>query len=212
MAAIVSSPQQVNLFNAALIPTRQRFSVRQLFGWIALAVVALVAVAWWASTQMRSLRQQIAQEAARPRATVADQGPTPQQLATLEQALRGLQTQIASREATLQEMKRGIAGPAGGPAGVMRALAQTIPESAWLLDVNIAGGRIDIKAKALEPAAVEAWLERLRSSGVLAERPAATLKLDRIDAAAGPANAPTAYAVQATATLAKPFAEPGGRP
>jgi len=75
----------------------------------------------------------------------------------------------------------------------------------------VTGARIDLKARALEPSAVEGWLEKLRSVGFLLEQPAPTLRIDRIDAAAGPPGAPTAYSVAITATLAKPFAE-GGRP
>jgi hypothetical protein len=70
--------------------------------------------------------------------------------------------------------------------------------------------RIDLKANALEPSAVEGWLERLRAGGFLADRPASTLRLDRIDAAVAAPGAPTAYSVAVSATLASPFAE-GGR-
>jgi hypothetical protein len=76
----------------------------------------------------------------------------------------------------------------------------------------VAGSRVDIRAKALDPAAVDAWLERLRASRFLAERPAPTLRLDRIDPPAGSAETVPVYAVQLSAALEAPFADEGARP
>lgn len=209
MAAIMASPQQVNLLNPALLPVRQKFSARQLFIWIALATGALAAVGWWTSGQMSALRGEIAAEQARPRPQ-AEPGPTALQVASLEQSLKAVRAKLDARRAALDGLRRGMAGPGGGPAGVMRRLAETIPSTVWLQDVNVNAARIDLKANALEPSAVEGWLERLRAGGFLADRPASTLRLDRIDAAVAAPGAPTAYSVAVSATLASPFAE-GGR-
>jgi len=131
MAAVLASPQQVNLFNPALLPAREKFSARQLLGWIVFAVVALAAVAWWAAGQMRELRTEIAQEQSRPRGR-PQEGPTQDQVNAMQQTYRQLQAQLATRQAALDAARRGMAGPDGGPAGVMRRLAETIPPTVWL--------------------------------------------------------------------------------
>ena len=209
-AVSLPSPRQLNLYDASLLPPRHAFSVRQLLAWVLIAALALGGVAWWARTQIGSLRQEIAREAARPRAREA--GPTAQEVAALEQSLRARTALLEARRAAREALERGMARPDAGPSAVLRRIADTIPASAWLLELRVAGSHVDIRAKALDPAAVDAWLERLRASGFLAARPAATLRLDRIDPPAGSPQSVPAYGVLVSGTLEAPFADEGARP
>jgi Tfp pilus assembly protein PilN len=211
MSAVFAGPQQVNLYDASLLPPRHPFTVRQLLAWVLISALALGGIAWWARGQIGSLRQEMAQQqAARPRAPGA--GPTQQQVTGLEQALRARTALLEARRAAREALERGMARPDAGPSAVLRRIADTIPPSAWLLELRVAGSHVDIRAKALDPAAVDAWLERLRASRFLAERPAPTLRLDRIDPPAGSAETVPVYAVQLSAALEAPFADEGARP
>jgi len=205
-----AGPQQVNLYDPSLLPPRHAFTVRQLLAWVLIAALALGVVAWWARSQIGSLRQEMAREAARPRAQ--ETGPTAQQVAGLEQALRARTALLEARRAARDALERGMARPDAGPSAVLRRIADTIPASAWLLELRVAGSHVDIRAKALDPAAVDAWLERLRASRFLAERPAPTLRLDRIDPPAGSAQSAPVYGVQLSAALEAPFADEGAKP
>ncbi len=209
-AVVLSSPQQINLFNAALLARREQFSPRQLLAWIAFAVVALVAVAWWATSQMRLLRSEIAEQGARAKVHPGDSAPSPQQIAALEQALRARVATLEARQAALATLKRGMAGAESGPSFVLRRLAETIPPTAWLVEVRVGANRVDLRGRALEPGAVDAWLVRLRSSGFIAEKPAPTLRVDRMEPAAGRSG--EAYAFELTGALGAPFADEGARP
>lgn len=203
-AVVLASPQQINLYNESLLPPRHQFSSHQLAAWVGIALVALAAVAWWATDQMRALRQEMAQQAALRPAKV-DDGPSPQQLAALEQGLRAKLAVLQTRRAARDVLKRGMAGPDAGPSFVLRRIAETIPPSAWLTGLTVSASHIDIRARALDPAAVDLWLDRLRSSGFLAREPAPALRLDRIEPAAG--KTLDSYGFQVSATLAAPFAD-----
>jgi len=210
MAAVLVSPQQINLYNPTLLPSREQFSARQLAIWVVIAVAALAAVAWWATGQMRSLMREMAEQARAP--SKGPVGPTQQNVEAMEKALRDKLALLEARRATRDALRRGMAGPDAGPSAVLRRIADTIPPTAWVLEVKVAGSRIDIKGRALDPAAVDAWLERLRGSGFITEKPLPNLRVDRIEPAAGPGKGPASYGIQISATLAAPFAEEGGRP
>jgi len=204
------SLQQLNLYDPSLLPPRHAFTVRQLLAWVLIAALALGVVAWWARGQIGSLRQEMAREAARPHEPEA--GPSAQQVAGLEQALHARTALLDARRAAREALERGMARPDAGPSAVLRSIADTIPPSAWLVELRVAGSHVDIRAKALDPAAVDAWLERLRASRFLAERPAPTLRLDRIDPPAGSTQSATVYGVLVSGTLEAPFADEGARP
>ncbi len=214
MNASVAAPQQINLYNPALLPAREQFSARQLVAWVVIAASAMAAIAWWAAGETRALRREMADQAARaPAAPGADAGPTPHQVAALETTLRGKQALLETRRTARDALKRGMAGPDSGPSAVMRRMADSIPPTAWLTELRAAGSRIDVSGRTLDPAAVDRWLDSLRASGLVATAPAPAVKLERIDAPAGPsARAAQAYAFHISAALSSPFAEEGARP
>ncbi len=212
MATLASLPQQINLFNPSLLPARQRFSARHLASGVVIAVVGLGAVGWWSTSEMRALRSEMAAQAPVAATRHADAGPTPQQVAGLEQTLRARHALLAARLAARDELLRGVAEHGSGPSGVMRRIADSIPSSAWLTEVRVGGARIDLSGKAFDPGAVDGWLDRLRKSGFLASRPSPTLRLERIEAPAQRAgSAQLAYQFHISAALSSPFAEEAAR-
>lgn len=222
MNAIAPAPLQVNLYNPALLPQRERFSARQIAAGVMVAGVAMAAVAWWAITESRTLRKEMAEQeqyraaqtarALAPPTLAGKAVPTVQEVAALEQSLKARQALLESRRAARDAMKRGVASAQSGPSALMRLVATSIPREAWLTELRVSGSRLEVAGKATDPAAVEAWLERLRASGFLAEKPAPALKLERMDAAAAPARAAGGYTFSVAATLAAPLAEEGKGP
>ena len=220
MNATAAAPLQVNLYNPALLPQRERFSARQIAGGVVIAGLAMASVAWWAYDQSRTLRKEIAEQAqfraaetARALAPPALDGrpvPSPQEVAALEQAVKAREALLDSRRAARDALKRGMAGPDAGPSALMRLVATSIPREAWITELRATGSRLDVSGRATDPAAVEAWLTRLRGSGFLAEKPAPALKLERMEAAAAtPPRAAGGYTFSVSATLASPLAEEG---
>lgn len=222
MNAIAAGPQQVNLYNPALLPQRERFSARQIAAGVIVAGVAMVAVAWWALSESRTLRKEMAEQeqyraaqtarALAPPTLAGKAVPTLQEVGTLEQALKARHALLESRRAARDALKRGMASAESGPSVLMRLVATSIPREAWLTELRVSGSRLDVAGKATDPAAVEAWLARLRASAFLAEKPAPTLKLERMDAAAAPARSGSGYTFNVSATLAAPLAEEGKGP
>lgn len=211
MSAIAAAPQQVNLYNPTLLPKRERFSARQLVAWVVLALAAMIALAWWAVSQTRLLRGEMAQQAARTPPAAAAAIVTPQQVAAMEQAVRDRKALLETRRAARDTMKRGMADAGRGPSGVMRHVADSIPASAWITELRAVGPRIEIVGRTLDPGAVDAWLDRLRSAGIILPTPSPSVRIERMEAAAGSRTAP-AYTFQVSAALGAPFADDGGRP
>ena len=219
MNAIAAAPGQVNLYNPALLPQRERFSARQIAAGVVVAGAAMAAVSWWAASQSAALRKEIAEQAQYRAAQTAramvpptldgKPVPTPQEVAALEQAIKASRVLLETRRAARDALKRGIAGPDAGPSALMRLVATTIPREAWITELRATGSRLDVAGRATDPAAVEAWLARLRTSGFLAEKPVPGLKLERIEAGTG--RAAGGYTFSVAATLASPLAEEGPR-
>lgn len=213
---------QVNLYNASLVPKREQFSARQIAAGVILAALAMVAVAVWATLQMRTLRQEVDEQAkllagraagALAAPTVQGQSvPTPQEVAALEQALRSKQASLQARRAARDALKRGMAGPDSGPSALMRRIAESIPQEAWLTEIRAVGGSVELSGKTLDPEAVDTWLSRLRASGLLAETPAPTVRAERIETAEAAGRRAPAYTFGISATLANPLAQEGGQP
>lgn len=220
MSALAAAvPRQINLYNPALLPKREHFSARQIAVGVAAAAVAMVAVAWWAAKEADVLRRevtaqakQLESETARAQAPLLLDGqavPTPQQVAVLEQALRERHALLEARRAARETLKRGRAGPDAGPSALMRIIAETIPPAAWLTEVRAVGARIEVSGKAIDPAAVQGWLERLRASGFLAEKPVPTVRVERIEAAAPAGRSLPTYLFSISAELSAPLADEG---
>lgn len=223
MTTLAATPLgQINLYNSSLLPKRENFSARQIAAGVIVAGVAMAAVAWWAALEARTLRREVADHVQHHAAKTAralapplldgEPVPTPQQVAALEQGLQSKQALLQSRRAARDALKRGMAGLDGGPSALMRLIASSIPPPAWLTEVRVAGGRIDVTGKALDPAAVDGWLDRLRASGFLAEKPMPTVRVERIEAPAPLGRAPSTYLFSISATLSSPFADDGAQP
>lgn len=214
--------QQVNLFNPGLIPKRESFTARHIIVWSVVALVGMTALGWWASVETGKLRREVAENASRlaadgafalkPRLPSGEVAPTPQEIAALEQARQAKKALREARLGAREVLKRGLAGPNDGPSALLRLIASTLPAAAWLSEIRVAGERIDVTGKSLDAAAVDAWLEHLRTSGFLAARPMPALRLERTDAPAPSGGVQPVFVFGISAALAAPFADEGARP
>ncbi len=219
MNAVVAAPlRQINLYNEALLPKREVFSARLIALWVIATALIMTAIASWTVTETRRLSRdattQAASQAAQQSAVGANAGEpliTPQQLDAQEQTVRTQQALLATRRAARDLLKRGLADDQHGPSAVMRLMSGTMPPQAWLTDLRIAGGQIEVIGKTLDPAVVNVWLERLHAAGMLAAKPPATVRLERVDGST-PTRALPVYTFVMTALLATPFADDGSRP
>lgn len=219
---------QINLLNPLLLPKREILSARSVLLWVVIAVFAMAAVAWWAVTETRNVQRQAnAQAAQRAINRINSTGPdfvdvaavpTPPQMAALEQNLRAQQATLEARRAALTALKRVMGSENGGPSETLRALASSIPDAVWITELRVTAGRLEMAGKSLDPAAVNAWLNRLTNDGYLSAKPAPAVRVENTEPPAAAA-APAAAAGTATrarvpeysfvilATLARPFAE-----
>lgn len=213
--------QQVNLLNPALIPKRESFTARHIIVWSAVALVGMAGLGWWAAAETGKLRREVAENAARlaadsafalkPHLPGGAVAPTPQEIDALEKARQAKKSQLEARQGARDLLKRGLAGPDDGPSALLRRIASTLPEAAWLTEVRVAGERIDVSGKSLDAAAIDAWVEQLRASGFLARKPMPTLRIERTDAPAPSGGVLPVFVFGISAALAVPFAEEGPR-
>jgi MSHA biogenesis protein MshI len=235
--AAPSAPgKQVNLFNPALLPPKRYFSARAVARSIGVAVVAVVAVAWWASVETAKLRKQVADQEAR---LAGEAGRTSadvalgraQKIAALEQAVRSKQAQLESRRSLRDKLKRGMVTEATAHSALMRLVATSIPEQVWLTELRAAGHHIEVAGRTLDPLAFNAWMVRLGESSFFAAKPISNLKLENsefatvIPVAVATASPPVAggksafsaspppgvYSFSITATPSQPLDDEGGK-
>ena len=217
-----ASLQQINLYNSTLMPTREIFSARLIVAWVVIAGLAMAAVAWWSVIETRKVGAEIANQASRlaverarvtPALAAGEEVQTPQQLNAREQALRNQQALLETRRAARDVLKRGMANDKDGPSALMRLIASSVPPQVWLTEVRVLGGQVDVSGKTLDPQAVNVWLERIRASAYLADKPIPVVRIERADLAApAPARTVPVYTFGISAVLSSPFAEEGARP
>ena len=223
MSEYVGSPlHQINLYNSSLLPVREVFSARLIVTWVVIAALAMAAVAWWAVIEKRIVSREVALQLSRQAANIArstvvgadgEALPTPQQVEATGKSLGAKHALLETRRATRDLLTRGLASEKGGPTALMRLIATTLPPQLWLTELRVNGKQVTIAGKALEPSAVNLWLDRLRASGYLIETPLPTMRVEQL-ASAVPAvpGAPLIYTFNIAAGLASPFADEGAAP
>ncbi len=223
MAALASSTlRQINLYNPALLPVREVFSARLIVTWVVIAALAMAAVAWWALLEKRTVSREVANQLSRQAANVIRSAvvgadgealPTPQQVAAIRESLRTKHALLETRRSTRDLLARGLVNEKGGPTSLLRLIATTAPPQLWLTELRVNGKQVSITGKTLEPAAVNLWLDRLRESGYLIEKPLPTMRVERLETLVpAPVGVTLAYTFNIAAGLSSPFADDGATP
>lgn len=178
--------QQINLYSPIFLAPQRHFSARamaQALGVFALALLLLCGWAAWGSHQLRRELDGELARGARERgelaAALAALPASGAALTALTQERARVQADLALRQRTLAELDRGLATPGRSHAALLRLVAQTVPASAWLTELSLADGRIELAGQTRAPEALRAWLERLAADPLTAALPVAALKVER---------------------------------
>ncbi len=185
--------QQINLYSPILLAPKRYFSALAMLQALAVLAVGLVGLSLWSVSHTQGLKRDLASASAadsaeqqRLRVALAARPTAPTSLSALEQELAQARKQLAEREALLAS----IATPAPGSSGIsrsalLRLMAQTLPASAWLTEVRLVDGRIDIAGATLQPETLRPWLDRLSAHPALAGQTLEAVQVERRDANVG---------------------------
>jgi len=186
--------QQVNLFNPAFQPQKQRLSAKMM-GIACLLLVAGIA-ALGAALQVQTARlraeaengaSQLARKQARLATVNAEFAPRGRS-AELEAELLEADTQLAALRHVSGVLQRGELGDTTGFAGYFRAFARQSVPGLWLTSVSIAGKDIGLKGRTVDPANVPGYIGRLTQEPLLQGKSFASLQIGEAAAieSAGP--------------------------
>lgn len=167
--------QQINLCSPILLTQKRYFSANTMA--IALGVFlvlgAVLAGAWvWNLRQasagfeatMRAQEQEIQSLQAAIARNKARAAPVD---AALLQQLQMRQGTVQAREKLLAALQEGLMVPGEAHSDRLQLLARTIPPQVWITAVQADPRLFDIRGYTLEPAALNAWVDRLAASPLL---------------------------------------------
>jgi len=184
--------QQINLLTPILLTPRRHFSALALAQSAGLVLLACVGAALWvwqrdrqADSEHQALLARLAAE--RQQLTAARAAlPVPQDAATLHQQLRELRAGNDDRRALLQTLASDPADTAGRRhSDLLALLARSLPEAAWVSELNYAPGRVELVGGTLDTAVLRPWLGQLGAHPLLAGQQLSALRVEQLGAAAG---------------------------
>jgi len=167
--------QQVNLYNAALLPKPDLFSGRMvLLGVAATFVLGLFVVAW-SNWRAAGVEHQVQQAEARVATLRTEITALSQQLAAhqpsaqLRAELANLEALLAGRSEVIEVLHSGALGDTKGVSEYFRAFARQTLEGVWLTGFSITGAGADvvIEGRALHAELVPTYLRMLRREEIL---------------------------------------------
>jgi Tfp pilus assembly protein PilN len=203
--------QQINLCTAALTPRRQRYQAKFLLQVLGACLLLLGAVAafwsWSLERSAQGLRQTLAAQASeilnlqsaieRARATTGPLEPA------LLQELQEKRRTVQERQQVLQAMSLGQFKAGAGHSDRLLLLARSIPADVWVSSLHADSANFEVAGFTLEPASLNAWVERLGQQPLLLGLQLGAVKLDYV-AQAAPAPVGAGAAAAASAPVAKP--------
>ena len=186
--------QQINLYSTALKAPPQRFAAEVVAACLAVTALVVVASCLWAQALTRSAQQDAASardsltaEKQRLAASLASLPSGANQAVALEQQLVQADAALLQRRAVLEELTRGRLDENHLRSVLLRRVAQTVPTSVWLTQIDIDDSRLELHGRTLEPESLRPWLAQLAADPILPGQPLAALKIER-DTAAASAN------------------------
>ena len=179
--------QQINLYNPALEPRRDWFSLPSLLlAWGAtLAVLAVAAVI--TEVRVSALTAELQRENEARAAALSELAGLTKQLAArhkdaaLQAELEKLQGQLASRYDAKGALHGGVIGNTAGFSEYLRAFARQSFDGLWLTGFSLAGAGRDLvlQGRALRPELVPGYVQRLNREAVLKGHAFAELQMQR---------------------------------
>jgi Tfp pilus assembly protein PilN len=180
--------QQINLYSPILLTPRRYFSALAMTQALAALLLGLLLMCGWSVQSTQALRDSVAsataadsQERQRLAAELARRPAAPRDSTALEQELVQARRQLAERQAVLAEIGHAPGGSAAARSALLRLLAQTLPASAWLTEVRLADGRVELLGQTLRPEELRPWLATLAQQPALAGQTLRAVKVERRD-------------------------------
>ncbi len=177
--------QQINLYSPIFLAPQRHFSARAMLQALGVVAVAFAALSGWAQFGSVTLRRDLQStlrahesERAQVAAALTDAAGRSDGVA-LEQELARLRQDVARRRETLGELSRGMAVEGHSHAAMLRLVAQTLPAAAWLTDVKLVEGRLELAGLTLQPEVLRPWLAQLAGHPLTAGQQLAAVKVER---------------------------------
>jgi Tfp pilus assembly protein PilN len=184
--------QQINLYSPILLAPKRYFSALAMLQALGVLAAGLVGLSLWSVSHTQGLRRDLASASAadsgekqRLAAALAARPVAPTNVSALEQELAQARKQLAEREALLASIAAPAPGNGISRSALLRVLAQTLPATAWLTEVRLVDGRVDIAGATLQPEALRPWLDRLSAHPALAGQTLEAVRVERRDANVG---------------------------
>lgn len=205
--------QQINLFNPAFQPQKHVLSAVQLALAAGVLVAGIAGLALWGSLQTAELQQQANAGAAqldtrqaRLAAVNTEFVPRGKDV-TMDGQLLDADRKLAAMRHMSGALARGELGDTSGFAGYFKALARQSMQGLWLTGVTVdaGGAQIGIRGRALDPAMVPGYLNRLTNEPLMQGKSFASLQIGEAAPLPVPAAGPGADGQPAT--RAAPYVE-----
>jgi Tfp pilus assembly protein PilN len=200
-------PQQINLATPVLLSQKRYFSAQTMV--IALGVFAVFGAAvsgglvWSLKTSSAGFTQTMANQTleleslkAAIQRSKASAAPAD---AALVQELQSKRKAVSQKEQLLAALKEGMFVPDEGHSDRLLWVARSIPQPVWVTQVKADPSRLEVNGFTLEPAALNAWVERLAESPLMRGLKLASVKVESAVAPATPAAGATAPAAVSNA-------------
>ena len=214
--------QQINLHSPILLVPRRHFSALAMLHSLGVLAAGLLALSLWSISQTQGLRRDLAAATAadsaeqqRLKQALAARPAVPTNLAALEQELAQARRQFAEREALLAGITASVVDSRVSRSVLLRLLAQTLPETAWLSEVKLVDGRVELLGATLQPEALRPWLDRLQAQPALAGQALAAVQVERRELDAGSGRESWSFRVvssRASTPAVAPITDAGVRP
>ena len=209
-------PQQINLATPILLSQKRYFSAQTMA--ISLGIFTVFGgvlaggMVWSLKSSSAGFTQTMANQAReieslqaaiqriKASAAPADAG--------LGQELQNKRKAVSQKQQLLSALKEGMLVPGEGHSDRLLWVARSIPQPVWVTQVKADQTRLEVNGFTLEPAALNAWVDRLADSPLMRGLKLASVKVENTVA---PATA-TAPAITPVANAGDPVAASSARP
>jgi hypothetical protein len=177
--------QQINLYNPIFRKKRKVFSAMTMVQCFGLMVLSAGLLVWYANHQLSELSKQAATATAQlgfnqtRLATINAEFVPRQKARALEDEIRRLEAEVTSLQGASDLLKKNEFGNPKGYSEYLRAFARQSLEGLWLTSFSISArdSEIGLTGRALAPALVPAYINRLATEPVLKGKFFTTLDL-----------------------------------
>lgn len=201
--------QQINLCTPILLTPKRYFSANTMALTLGVFLVlggALCATWVWNLNQAtQAFRQSMAEQGKQLESLKAAIAQSKAQVTAADPALatqlQGLRLTLTQRTQLRDALKQGLFEPGWGHSDRLALVARTIPAQAWVTEVKMDSGRLEVNGFTLEPSALNDWVEKLAIAPLTQGMKLSTVK---VESAPMPAALTPASAASTPAAVQRP--------